>query len=218
MAQSELESVVNKFKALLNAGKNAHLSLKSEAGKAFVSLSVEIEQNEASRLYRPARNGPARQRRRERRELARAQATVAAEDAAAGVTLEDTEMEASEAANPTNAEEASAKVAAAFVEPRDEIENEIIHTEEKQVSEICSTISVFPIRHVNPSDDIIKESIRKKLEAKEVKVIDIYIHRSNKGTFMWSDVFIEAFDGKNLEAIDFEFSNCRVLPFYGQRK
>jgi hypothetical protein len=50
MAQSELESFVNKFKALLNAGKNAHLSLKSEAGKAFVSLSVEIEQNEASAL------------------------------------------------------------------------------------------------------------------------------------------------------------------------
>jgi hypothetical protein len=58
-------------------------------------------------LYRPAGNGPARQRRRKRCELACAQATVAAEDAAACVNSENT-------ANPTNAEEASAKVAAAF--------------------------------------------------------------------------------------------------------
>ena len=216
MAQSEMESFINKFKALSHAGKNANLSLKSEAGKVIVSLSVEIEQVETSRHYRPARNGPSRQRRRERRELARAEASAAAEDAATEATLEDTE--ARNAAAQTNSEEALAKTAPEFVEPRDEIENEIIRSENQQTGELCSTISVIPIRHVNPTDDDIRQSIRKKLQAKKVKVLDIFIQRSNQGTFMWSDVNIEALDGGALEKIDFEFAKCRVLPFYGQRK
>ena len=79
-------------------------------------------------------------------------------------------------------------------------------------------LSVIPIWHVNPSNQVIEETIMKRLETKKVKVCDIFIRRSNQGTFIWSDVRIEAFNGKELEATDFELANCRVLPFYGSRK
>ena len=42
MAQWELDSFYSKFKNLLCAEKNATLTLKSEAGKAFVTLSLDL--------------------------------------------------------------------------------------------------------------------------------------------------------------------------------
>jgi hypothetical protein len=56
------------------------------------------------------------------------------------------------------------------------------------------------------------------LEAKKVKVFGILIHRSRQGTFIRSDVQIEPFDGKALVQTEFEFLNCKVLPFYEARK
>jgi hypothetical protein len=201
------------------------LSLRSEAGKAFISLSVEVEQREASRIYRPARNGPAQQRRRERREHARVEEAAAVREAAEKVSAEVTEnAEECTADKHTGAdtEEAKAyggqKQSAVLIEPSDEIDNTSILSEKQQVVELCSMLSVILIRQVNPSNEVIKETIKKKLETKKVKVCDIFIQRSNQGTFMWSDVKIEAFNGKELEETAFEFANCRVLPFYGQRK
>ena len=76
---------------------------------------------------------------------------------------------------------------------------------------------MIPIRNVNPSDEAIKDSIKKKMEAKNVNVYDVLIQRSNQGTFIRSEVTIEPIDGKVLEKIDFEFLNCWVVPFYGVR-
>ena len=217
MAHSELESFVNKFKALLHSGTNATLSLRSEAGKASISLSVEIEPKETSRLNRPARNGPARQRRRECRTLARAAAASAASEATERDTGNASKAEKAFATAEEALANGSDKSSAVFVDPTDEIEN-ISLRNEHQVSELCGIISVIPIRHVSPSNVAIETSIREKLEAKKVKVLEILIHRSSQGAFIRSDVQIEPFEGNALEATEFEFLNCKVLPFYGPRR
>ena len=79
MAQ-EIDSFVVKFKNLWKAGRNASLILKVDAGKAEINLCVK-DIDEPPRIPfsypRQSRNGPARQRRRERRALARQQAEEA---------------------------------------------------------------------------------------------------------------------------------------------
>ena len=72
MVQWELDSFYVKFKNLLRAEKDATLTLKAEAGRASVTLSLDLghvlsehDQFQPHRL----RNGPARQRRRERAQI-----------------------------------------------------------------------------------------------------------------------------------------------------
>ena len=73
MVHLELDSFYVKFKNLLRAEKDATLTLKSEAGRAFVTLSVDLGHvlSEQDLLPRGSRNGPARVRRREKRAAAR---------------------------------------------------------------------------------------------------------------------------------------------------
>ena len=71
MVLPEIDSFVFKFKNLLHLEKDATLTLKSEAGKASVTLSVELVHVLSDSLLRNPRNGPARQRRGERRAAAR---------------------------------------------------------------------------------------------------------------------------------------------------
>ena len=81
MAMSEIDNFIWKFKNLLHAGKKANLSINSEAGKALVTLTVEV--NVPPFPSKSSRNGPSRQRRRIRRAAERAAAVIAAvEDAA----------------------------------------------------------------------------------------------------------------------------------------
>ena len=68
MAHKELDSFFLKFKNLWQAGWNAKLSLKSIKGKSEAHLSVELEDTPV--LKKP-RNGPSRQRHRDRRAAAR---------------------------------------------------------------------------------------------------------------------------------------------------
>jgi hypothetical protein len=77
VAMSEIDSFIWKFKQLVNAGKNAHLDIKSEAGKAIVHLTAEVDAHadEEQQLAQP-RNGPAWQRRREKRAAARDTAKI----------------------------------------------------------------------------------------------------------------------------------------------
>ena len=75
MVQSELDSFYVKFKHLLHAEKDATLTIKSEAGRAVITLSVDLGHvlhEPGHHLHRP-RNGPSRQRRREKRAAAREQ-------------------------------------------------------------------------------------------------------------------------------------------------
>ena len=73
----ELDSFYGKFKNLLCAEKNATLTLKSEAGKAYVTLSIDlghVHSDHGQPQPRGPGNGPARQRRRDKRAAARADA------------------------------------------------------------------------------------------------------------------------------------------------
>ena len=76
MVQWELDSFYTKFKNLLSAEKDATLTIKSEAGRAFVTLSLDLGHALSGQDQLPPtghRNGPARQRRREKRAAARSE-------------------------------------------------------------------------------------------------------------------------------------------------
>ena len=73
MALSEMDSFEFKFKNHLHLEKDATLTMKSEAGRAVVTLSVELGHVLSAPLHfmRKPRNGPSRQRRRDKRASAR---------------------------------------------------------------------------------------------------------------------------------------------------
>jgi hypothetical protein len=82
MYVTELDTFVQKFKNLWQSGLNAHLDVNTHAGKAWVSLHVQLEQAPGP-LYHPlfsnkpgrSRDTPSRQRRRARRAAARKEQT-----------------------------------------------------------------------------------------------------------------------------------------------
>ena len=86
----EMDSFILKFKNLWKSGRNANLTIKSNAGKAEVVLRVELEEPaDHAHLQHPhhrARNSPAWQRRREKRAEA---CEAAATDVAENVTTEE---------------------------------------------------------------------------------------------------------------------------------
>ena len=226
MALSEVDSFFLKFKNLLHSGTNANLTIRSEAGKAFVTLAVEVEHLGISNLLPRSRNGPSRQRRRQRRAEVRETASREAAEEANDPQVDSTHVGA--VIVPTRSQENDENVAnintiksaeeakdqknvqkAVLVEPSDEIVNEEIS------NEICATISVIPIRNINATNEYLEKAIIAKLEAKNVKVKDTSIQKSIQGTFIKCDVLIEPLSGKILEETNFEFENCRVVPFYG---
>ena len=79
MAMSEIDSFIYKFKHLWKSGRSASLSLKSDAGKAQVTLHVDLDDPQLLPVQNPvrSRNGPARQRRRIRRAAERKTASEA---------------------------------------------------------------------------------------------------------------------------------------------
>ena len=76
-------------------------------------------------------------------------------------------------------------------------------------------VSIIPIRVVSASNDAIEKTIKDKLGDKEVKVVDIFIQRSANGVFTRCDVKIEPTVGEQIDATNFKFNNCRVIPLYG---
>ena len=98
MIHSEIESFISKFKTIANAGINASLMIKTEAGKATVTLTAEVDV--APTFASPVpRGGPARQRRRLRRAAARASAEGADAESAA---RESPAVERESAPKPVN--------------------------------------------------------------------------------------------------------------------
>ena len=120
---NEIDSFVLKLKNLWKAGRDAKLTIETVAGEAFVTLSVkglpepqhdihvpEIHSFLYPKVKQP-RNGPARQRRRDKREAARQAVTtslgVASEGAEKATSdLETVQVEAVEASD--SAKEATA--------------------------------------------------------------------------------------------------------------
>ena len=77
MALSEIDSFIWKFKHLVYSGRNAHLDIKSEAGKAIVHLTTEVDAYaDQEQQCAQLRNGPARQQRRKKRVEARDTAEI----------------------------------------------------------------------------------------------------------------------------------------------
>ena len=98
MIHSEIESFISKFKTIANAGINASLIIKTEAGKATVTLTAEVDVAPTFSSLLP-HGGPARQRRRLRRAAACASAEVADAESAA---RESTAVERESAPKPVN--------------------------------------------------------------------------------------------------------------------
>ena len=120
MAHFELDSFYFKFKNLLQAEKDATLTIKSEAGRASVTLSLDLGHvlSGQGQLPHRSRGGTARERRREKRAAARSEkehATTVTNQVQAEETTNAAE-ESSEAVDSDNAnrdfdaEEASAEV------------------------------------------------------------------------------------------------------------
>ena len=91
MANYEIDSFVNKFKSLCQAGRSASLNLSSCAGKASLNLCVDLGALQDGPHHPPnhSRNGPSRQRRREKRAAAR---VADAEEAVAALSVEEREV------------------------------------------------------------------------------------------------------------------------------
>ena len=82
MAKAEIDSFILKFKNLLLSGRNAMFVIKSNAGKAEVSLNVElglVPPPPAHHQDHRSLDGPSRQRRRLSRAQARSGAAQAEE-------------------------------------------------------------------------------------------------------------------------------------------
>jgi hypothetical protein len=91
MANYEIDSFVKKFKALCQAGRSASLNLSSCAEKASLNLCLDLGALQDGPHHPPnhSRNGPSRQRRREKRAAAR---VADAEEAVAALSVEEREV------------------------------------------------------------------------------------------------------------------------------
>ena len=109
MALSELDSFLLKFKCLWKTGYDAHLDFDTKAGEAWVGLRVRL-----GRVHGPleqlfpqpqtrSRNGPSRQRRRERRAAARKEVEETShsetQDNAVEASIPETQSDVAEASN-----------------------------------------------------------------------------------------------------------------------
>ena len=91
MAMPEIDSFIWKFKKLLHSGMNAHLDIRTEAGKAVLTITAEVDVHPHHCVQ--SRNGPSRQRRREKRAAAREAAeTLEAEEVVVEAVVEETPM------------------------------------------------------------------------------------------------------------------------------
>ena len=224
------------------SGQSANLTLRAEAGKASLSLTVDVVLPRQVQGNPHARNSPSRQCLRERRVAARGAAAAhetaeeaehkaAAEDVAGflpNVAEKASENEASTKQDPTaeansNVNDAAkaSTVQAVFREPSDEIENANISQETKahkfEENELASILSVIPLKHFDLKDDVINKAIKDKIEAKDFEVKQIDIHRSIRGTFVRSDVLIKPAPVEIIKKMNFQFENCQVIPCYGFR-
>jgi hypothetical protein len=159
VAMSEIDSFFIKFKQLVYSGKNAHLDVKSEAGKAIVHLTVEVDVQHQHRAQ--PRNGPARQRRREKRAAAREAAEIANHEVDGSAIVKEVEntetrdvseednlenVEESEVSEQETRENGKAKSAEKASKPViEEVDDEFCSNKSYQTKpESCSSCSAAP--------------------------------------------------------------------------
>ena len=150
MAMPEIDSFIGKFKNLLHLGVNAHLEIKSEAGKAIIKLTAEVDvcpQHPAQ-----SRRGPSHQRRRERRAAEREAAAEAAQEIS--VVEKAIETKSEQVPKDTLAVNATEDP---FKESKSEEAEEVAlkedtrkHTTEEVVDEVCPN-DVYNKTNPNPN-------------------------------------------------------------------
>ena len=179
MALSEIDSFLFKFKNLLYLEKDATMTLKSEAGKVTVCLSVELG-HALSSPRRTPRNGPSRQRRMERRAAARVSAketltqntAASSADSMAG-KLEDPSVEEPQVEHNATAEEVVENLCnKPIIQVDDEVCPDAEYEDEKGIAvaetSVCS-VQLFPKRYTLDklegfsSDLVLRTTLRKEL-------------------------------------------------------
>ena len=146
----------------MNSGRNAHLSIKSEAGKASVHLTAEVDVHVRQQQHRAQpRSGPARQRRHERRAAARESAEIANHEVDGSATVEEVEntksidasgednlenVEESEVSEQETRDKVKAKRAEKVSKPMiEEVDDEFCPNESYQTKpESCSSCGAAP--------------------------------------------------------------------------
>ena len=188
MALLEIDSFYVKFKNLLLSGRNASLTIKSNDGE-LDSVHLKPAQ-EYNHYHRGSRNGPARQRRRLRREKARGELD------AENVSKPNEEVVAEEAANdisdPKTLKDEFCSDEA-FEEAVDEnlVENIVVTAE-------CTTDLV--------DNKNVAEQVEAKLYSLGIKVRKIELKKNHKGISESLLVSIKPIEKKNIEAATFPLS------------
>ena len=147
MHAEQVDSLILKFKQLWKTGFDAHLDLHTHAGQAWVSLHVRLGHSQEHRHQRydnRSRNGPSRQRRREKRANARRDAEKATENLVPNEGVSEiATMEAEEATSKVLEIETNDEKADEKSDESEEIEinevNGINTVMEKQNEEKCET-------------------------------------------------------------------------------
>ena len=122
MDGSELDSFIQKFKQLWHSGLSAHLDLDTHAGQAWVGLRVRLGHAPGPLHIRPhrTRDGPSRQRRRDRRAASRQE--EAEEAPQENTQRNETVVNENEPAEVVDEAERAAAVIVAAEDPADQQE------------------------------------------------------------------------------------------------
>ena len=200
MALSEVDSFIQKFNNLLKSGKNAHPDIKSEAGKASIKLTVEFDLDTSKNLP-PFRNGPSRQRRRERRAAERAAAAEEVVKPTDGSNSEKEDDHTRNISDNKTDDNAAVKARERKTSVIQEVSNRNVELEtitdanNSMKEEVCTAVSIIPVRGIDANDEAIEKVVKEKLGAKSVIIVDMFIYRSLNVVFTRCDVKIEPVEG-----------------------
>ena len=134
---TELDTFIEKFKSLWNAGLEAHLDVDTQAGQAWVGLRLRLGHPPGPHHQLPPnfqRNSPSRQRRREKRAAARQESARLSN--AEKAPIEETSEKENVAVKATQHHDKPEEV---VVEETDENETNVIKAvEAHEVNSECS--------------------------------------------------------------------------------
>ena len=176
---SEIDNFIVKFKNLLNAGRNATLTIQTEAGKAEVNLYVYLgdvhlppdQQHYHSQVYR---NGPARQRRRNRRAEARRETSLAEEAAVEKSAVDEESADVTENGEPLNVPKENCTTEEVCDELCPDEDYEEVEKLTNENSDIFRVIVSDPTSNDEDLLDQLKERISLSMEIEKVKKKDKY--------------------------------------------
>ena len=179
MVQWELDSFYLKFKNFLHAEKYATLTFKSEAGRGFVTLSFDLGHVLMGHDQLPPsghRNGPARQRQREKHAAARNE-KLSAENVEVEIEAEGEEVEE----NLSTAEEATRVETAVKANELSDLQKKTAETVEVLVKdlEVETTVKANELSDLEKKTTEKVEVLGKDLED-EVCPDEVYQSHSRK--------------------------------------